>query len=130
MQLMDQELTALLERGRQEGFLTYEEVNRYLPDEDVNPEKLNQLLLALERHNIPLIDSAGNKDKSQRTPEPNVTEMRESTPEMTESDDLEALRLAAAESPRPSEDPIRMYLSQMAEIPLLTREQELSLIHI
>ena len=127
MQLMDQELTSLLARGRQEGCLTYEEVNSYLPDEDVNPEKLNRLLLALERHNIPLVDSSTGKIKPQRTPEPNVSEMRDRSEEIADSDEIESLPLATADSPRPSEDPVRMYLSQMAEIPLLSREEEIAL---
>ena len=41
MQLMDQDLTSLISRGVQDGFLTYDEVNAYLPDEDINPEKLS-----------------------------------------------------------------------------------------
>jgi RNA polymerase primary sigma factor len=127
MQLMDQELNSLLARGRQEGFLTYEEVNSYLPDEDVNPEKLNLLLLALERHNIALVDATGKKSKPQRAPEPHVAEMREASPEMEDNEELESLPLAAVDSPRPSEDPVRMYLSQMAEIPLLSREEEIAL---
>ncbi len=78
MQLMDQELTSLISRGIQDGFLTYDEVNAYLPDEDVNPEKLDQLLLEVERHNIQLIEAS---DKTRlvaapRAPEPNVAEMR------------------------------------------------------
>ncbi len=59
MQLMDQELSSLISRGTQEGFLTYDEVNAYLPDEDVNPAKLDQLLLAIERHGIQLIEATG-----------------------------------------------------------------------
>jgi RNA polymerase primary sigma factor len=127
MQSIDQELNSLLNRGRQEGFLTYEEVNSYLPDEDVNPEKLNRLLLALEHHNIPLVDSPINKQRTTRSPEPNVAEMREAANEAPETEDAESLRLAVVDNPRPSEDPVRMYLSQMAEIPLLSRDEEIAL---
>ena len=49
MQLMDQELSSLISRGTQEGFLTYDEVNAYLPDEDVSLEKPDRLLMAIER---------------------------------------------------------------------------------
>ncbi len=135
MQLMDPQLTSLISRGAQDGFLTYDEVNAYLPDEDVNSEKLDHMLLAIERHGIRLVESTGPRD-STRTPEPNVAEMRVSadgqpmtavpgngTVELPQA----APATPAADMPRPSDDPIRMYLSQMAEIPLLSREEEIAL---
>ncbi len=134
MQLMDQDLSQLIARGSKNGFLTYEEVNAYLPDEDVSPEKLDKLLLALERRGIRLIE-ATEKKKMQlaaRTPEPNVSEARR-TRDMDDAgsfddDDADDVPLvAASDLPKASDDPIRMYLSQMAEIPLLSREEEISL---
>jgi RNA polymerase primary sigma factor len=126
MQLMDQEFKALIARGIQNGFLTYDEVNTYLPDEDVSPEKLDKLLLAIERHGIELAEASEIKrrDEAYTTPEPNVAEMR-GTADLSTS--TESAPLVATEMPRPSEDPIRMYLSQMAEIPLLSREEEIAL---
>ncbi len=56
MQVMDQHLSELIAQGTKEGYLSYEAVNAYLPDEDVNPEKLEALLHALETHGIELID--------------------------------------------------------------------------
>ncbi|WP_442507998.1 sigma-70 family RNA polymerase sigma factor [Novipirellula sp. SH528] len=121
MQLMDQDLSQLIARGTKDGFLTYDEVNAYLPDEDVNPEKLDRLMQAIDRHGIQLIEKAEKKAivAAGKKPEPRVAEMRYS-----EEDDAP---LVSAELPKASDDPIRMYLSQMAEIPLLTREQEISL---
>src|SRR4051812_23582531 len=52
----DDGLKTLLEQGKAKGYLTYDQVNEYLPDEAVNPEKLDQLLVVLEEHDIQLID--------------------------------------------------------------------------
>ncbi len=57
MELMDIEMQGLVAKAKAQGYLTYEDVNRYLPDEDVSSEKLDNLLVALERLNVELVDA-------------------------------------------------------------------------
>ena len=99
MNVMDHELNDMIARGRATGTLTFEEVGTYLPDEDVDSSKLERLVRQLERHQIELVDA-----------NPNAKPV-DSAPDVV----------------RYSEDPIRMYLSQMAEIPLLDRDAEVAL---
>ncbi len=139
MQVMDQELSHLIAQGNRDGYLTYDAVNAYLPDEDVNPEKLNSLLLAIEAHGIELIEGAAASPKvaassSRQIPRGNDVPSRldgrsgdgESEAQI---DDAEHALVSELRSdlPKASDDPIRMYLSQMAEIPLLSREEEIAL---
>lgn len=125
MQTIDQALAQLIARGVKNGFLTYEEVNAYLPDEDVNPEKLDQLMLAIERHGIELTDVADARQLGGTASSvAAVTDDESADSELAAGP---AKPLLSSELPRPSEDPIRMYLSQMAEIPLLSREEEIAL---
>jgi RNA polymerase primary sigma factor len=109
------DLARLMELGTSLGYLTFDQVNEYLPDEAVDPEKIDALLVALEEKGIELVDSP---------PEP--------------AEAVAATVAAAPAKPRRDEaittppsnaanDPIRMYLAQMAEIPLLTRREEISL---
>src|SRR6516225_2238680 len=117
MEKMDEGLKALLEQGKGKGYLTYSQVNDYLPDDAVNPEKLDQLLLVLEEHGVELIDES-------------EAEEREAGPagaaREDENRDLD-LSFMDEEDSRRIDDPVRMYLTQMGEIPLLKRDEEISL---
>jgi RNA polymerase primary sigma factor len=114
---LDIDLKALVSKGKAQGYLTYDQINAYLPDQDVTPEKLDNLLLALDESGIELVDQ-----------EPVA-------PATTPTEPRPALKIAAGteqsskveEMPKLTSDPIRMYLSQMAEIPLLNREEEIYL---
>ena len=55
---MDLDLRQLIATGRELGYLTYEQVGKYLPDEDISSEKLDNLLVMLERKGIKLLDKA------------------------------------------------------------------------
>jgi len=110
---LEKDLQVLITKGRSQGYLTYDEVNTYLPDEDVHPEKVDNLLAALDSAGIELCD----------TP----PERKTSSPTSTESAVAAKTPLSGETLPKLSDDPIRLYLSQMAQIPLLTREEEVSL---
>src|SRR5262245_43343269 len=56
--MIDLELQDLIAKGKSQGYLTYDEVNAYLPDEAVNPDKLDNLLVALEEQGIELLEEA------------------------------------------------------------------------
>jgi len=117
----EQDLQQLIAKGTGQGYLTYDQVNAYLPDEDVTPEKLDNLLVALEEMGIELVEEAPEEafDDAPVTKAPSAEEVQQQA---------EVVQLLPAEDlPKLSDDPIRMYLSQMAEIPLLTRDEEISL---
>ncbi len=142
MEYLDQDLNELVTRGKQQGYLTYDEVNQYLPDEAVNPEKLDNLLIALEQMGIELVDEAPelpeppatlphpamnaqpalNGEAAPQTPD-GVAQL----PELPPTKPLAKSGRVLDEPVKWSDDPLRLYLTQMDEIPLLTREQEISL---
>ena len=139
----------LIDLGKGNGYITYEELNARLPDELVSPDKLDALLMMIDEMGIRLIDEAdvhefhkGGKPKVVAPPPPPIkipaavhvpipvaTEEAEKVEIGDEEEDLDLNleeELAEASSKR-IDDPVRMYLTQMGEIPLLTREQEISL---
>ncbi|MEE2639555.1 MAG: sigma-70 family RNA polymerase sigma factor [Planctomycetota bacterium] len=108
MQFVEKQLDDLVEKGKDQGWLTYAEVNSYLPDEATSAQKLDELLVAIDRAGIELVDHPPEGEKEKKA-------------------SGTAGEAAAEYTVKPSDDPIRMYLSQMAEIPLLSRDEEISL---
>ena len=109
MEPMDIDLQTLIEKAKEQGFITYEQVNRYLPNEGFSSDHLDKLLNVLDKMGLELVDA-----------DPNAPVAAYAASSKEDS-------LASGEMPRLTNDPIRLYLSQMSEIPLLTREQEISL---
>src|SRR5712692_1210784 len=100
---MDEGLRALVESGKGKGYLTYSQVNDYLPDDAVNPEKLDQLLLILEEQGIELIDESEAEEREASPSNPADEETR------VELD----LSFMDEDDSRRIDDPVRMYLTQM-----------------
>jgi RNA polymerase primary sigma factor len=112
---MDDSLNDLIARGQSQGYLTFSQVNAYLPDEAVNPEKLDILLDSLEELGMEIV---ADEKVRMHVPLPlTKSRARASKPKDPGGD----------EKSKKIDDPVRMYLTQMGEIPLLTREQEISL---
>ena len=126
----DHDLQALIATGTSQGYLTYDQVNTYLPDEAVDPEKIDSLLVALEERGIDLVDTAPQGAESSEVV---LDEAAAAAPLPAEKQKPKAKakpkREEAITTPpsNAGNDPIRMYLSQMAEIPLLSREEEIAL---
>jgi RNA polymerase primary sigma factor len=117
----DKELQVLIATGKTQGYLTYDEVNHYLPDEGIHPEKLDNLLSAIEEKGIELVDQPPAKPSDDDFLNGPTAE------ELAQVEEEDPLPLAASDLPKLTDDPIRMYLSQMASIPLLSREEEVAL---
>ncbi|HEV3167396.1 MAG TPA: RNA polymerase sigma factor RpoD [Isosphaeraceae bacterium] len=126
MEKMDEGLKTLLDLGKRRGFLTFDQVNDYLPDEASSPEKIHGLLEALDEMGIELINEDEAEARLMASGDID-DEPDELVDEPSDEDDSELTPEDLDEISRRIDDPVRMYLTQMGEIPLLTREQEISL---
>jgi len=118
-------IEAIIEKGKKNGYLTYEQMNDELPDEAVSPNRLDSLLMTLDEMGVRILDEA---DLAKREQEDFIEEEGVKKPEEAKkkSDLILERALAEGEGKR-IDDPVRMYLTQMGEIPLLSREEEISL---
>ena len=176
----------LIESGVKRGYITYDELNELLPDEMVEPDKIDELLVRLDALNVRILDGGPaprlttkivieeptpaeeaaaaeadaaaaaeaeghvmppakakkgkDKKKVEKAPKAKSADGEESADsedadmdgeegeEMTEEQIKAEIAAALAEaSNRRIDDPVRMYLTQMGEISLLTREEEIRL---
>ncbi|WP_010587049.1 sigma-70 family RNA polymerase sigma factor [Schlesneria paludicola] len=107
MHRFNPEFAKLLDDCRAKGYATYQLVDKYLPDEGGDPNMVPELIIAFEDLGLDIVDE----------PDPNDQPKYEAIPES----------MMEPETPSSSRDPIRMYLSQMGHIPLLSREKEIFL---
>ncbi|HUU17435.1 MAG TPA: RNA polymerase sigma factor RpoD [Sedimentisphaerales bacterium] len=132
----EQQIKLLVEKGQKKGFLTYEEMNDDLPEEAISANRLDRLLATMDEMGISLLDEADVESRraaKAREEEEEEEEFETSEDEGSDKeqqlkeDELLEKQLVGEEVARRIDDPIRMYLTQMGQIPLLTRKSEIAL---
>jgi len=108
----DGSLEAMVSEAIDRGFFTFQQVDEYLPDEGGDAMMIDRIVMTLEEIGLPLRDDPAVVAVQQR---------RQLARQEAEQ------QMLVPENPAISRDPIRMYLSQMGSIPLLSREREIFL---
>jgi RNA polymerase primary sigma factor len=121
----EETMKLLVEEGRKKGFLTYTEMNRLLEDQFVPPDKMDALFLTLEDAGVEVIPEAAVASRAGADSE--TAAAAADAEEASRDDDPPETIVPRAGLPEKIDDPVRMYLTQMGEIPLLTRDQEIFL---
>jgi RNA polymerase primary sigma factor len=108
----------LMERGREKGFLTYDEVNDALPGDMVSAEQIDDVMSMFGEHDIEVVDDAAKMKLPDKPPEPEAKTAEEEEEKQEEEEDPGYGK---------SNDPVRMYLRKMGSVSLLTREGEVEI---
>jgi RNA polymerase primary sigma factor len=102
---LTEKVKELVRLAQEQGYLTYGDINDALPDSVVNADELDEIYSKLRNLEIDIVDQADVERVKQPEPE--------------EEEDKSRLDIL--------DDPVRMYLKQMGQVPLLTREQEVEI---
>ena len=104
-----QKVDELVSIAKEQGFITYEEINEILPMNFDSPDQIDQVLIFLSGMDIQVL---------------NQSEVEKQKERKKEIKELESLPKRAEGTP---DDPVRMYLKEMGSVPLLSREEEVEI---
>ena len=102
---LTEKVKELVRLAQEQGYLTYNDINEALPESVISPDELDEIYIKLRNLEIEIVDQA------------EVDRVKQPEPE--EEEDKTRLDIL--------DDPVRMYLKQMGQVPLLTREQEVEI---
>jgi len=116
----------LIEEGKDRGYITYREINDTLPEEVVDPELIDELIMTLRDLDIDVVDDASleNDIRTHEEIEGVVSEPEAIEKEEPEEEEERADYDVLFER---TNDPVRMYLREMGSVSLLTREGEVEI---
>ena len=113
------QLKLLIAKGKEQGFLTYHEVNDHLPDDIVDPEQIEDIINMINDMGITVYESPPDLEII-------MTDSTEGPDEEAAAEAAAALASVESEFGRTT-DPVRMYMREMGTVDLLTREGEIKI---
>ncbi|MBB3142848.1 RNA polymerase sigma factor RpoD [Halomonas organivorans] len=111
-------LKELIARGKEQGFLTYAEVNDHLPEDIADPDQVEDIIGMINDMGINVVEEAPDEDT--------LMMADHSTDESAAEEAVAALAAVESDVGRTT-DPVRMYMREMGTVELLTREGEIEI---
>jgi RNA polymerase primary sigma factor len=105
---LNERIRSLIRLSKEQSFLTYKDINQALPDSVNNPDEIENIISILQNLEVEILDDTEVEAFKARQEETEEKEVR------TSQNDI-------------LDDPVRMYLKQMGQVPLLTREEEVAI---
>src|ERR1700731_2704744 len=99
----------MVKLAKEQGYVTYDDINEALPENMADPEEMEQLINRLRSMEVDIIDAS------------EVDRYKDGKKDVDDEEEEKAQKLDILD------DPVRMYLKQMGQVPLLTREQEVEI---
>lgn len=112
-------LKELIAKGKEQGFLTYAEVNDHLPDEISDPEQIEDIIRMINDMGISVYEIAPDTDE--------LLSSEENTADELAAEEAAAALAAVETEVGRTTDPVRMYMREMGTVELLTREGEIAI---
>ena len=112
-------LKELIAKGKEQGYLTYAEVNDHLPEDISDPDQVEDIIQMINDMGIKVFETAPDADEL-------LLADNESTDDIAAAEAAAALAAVETEAGRTT-DPVRMYMREMGTVELLTREGEIAI---
>jgi len=106
----------MVTKGKERGYVTYDELNAALPPEDVSSEQIEDTMAMLSEMGINVVENEEQEEAANDT-----AEEEEDTPEKSSAGNVDESDLGR------TDDPVRMYLREMGSVELLSREGEIAI---
>ena len=111
-------LKELISRGKEQGYLTYAEVNDHLPEDISDPDQVEDIIRMINDMGISVYETA---------PDADTLLMAEADTDEAAAEEAAAALAAVEQEAGRTTDPVRMYMREMGTVELLTREGEIQI---
>jgi len=105
---LNDRIRALIRLSKEQGYITYKDINKALPESVNNPDEIENVISILQNLEVDILDEDEVESYKARMEESEEKEVRTSQQDILD-------------------DPVRMYLKQMGQVPLLSREEEVAI---